>query len=182
MLVEALPDAILVHSENGIVFVNPFCVRLHAAQGPEELIGRDISEFIKPEFVPSIMRRVEECYLTGAVSHGLYSQISVSRKQVYHEVTHREDQSGFEGNIAETLELDLAALRASQLAEQSIGTHLGPALAAIQDPTSRCTRSAPRWTARDGAANTGLSEDQPSTPVNACAVAFTATELYATHF
>src|ERR1035437_9324326 len=41
-LLEALPDAILVHSENKIVFVNPFCVRLLAAEGPEQLLGKDI--------------------------------------------------------------------------------------------------------------------------------------------
>ena len=62
-LVEALPDAILVHSENKIVFVNPFCVRLHGAETAEQLLGRDISEFIKPEFLPAIQQRVEECYL-----------------------------------------------------------------------------------------------------------------------
>ncbi|MFY9912949.1 MAG: PAS domain S-box protein [Candidatus Sulfotelmatobacter sp.] len=67
-LVEALPDAILVHSENKIVFVNPFCVRLHGAETAEQLLGRDISEFIKPEFLPAIQQRVEECYLTGTAS------------------------------------------------------------------------------------------------------------------
>ena len=42
--VEVLPDAILVHSENKIVFVSPFCTRLLAAERPtEQLVGRDIS-------------------------------------------------------------------------------------------------------------------------------------------
>jgi PAS domain S-box-containing protein len=48
-LVEALPDAILVHSEDKIVFVNPFCVRLLAAAGPEQLLGKDIDEIVSPD-------------------------------------------------------------------------------------------------------------------------------------
>jgi PAS domain-containing protein len=34
-LVEALPDAIVVHTEGRIVFVNPFAIRLHKAVAAE---------------------------------------------------------------------------------------------------------------------------------------------------
>jgi PAS domain S-box-containing protein len=67
-LVEALPDAILVHSDNKIVCVNPFCVRLLAAHGPEQLVGKDISEFIDPEHLLSIRSGIEACYATGTAS------------------------------------------------------------------------------------------------------------------
>jgi hypothetical protein len=67
-----------------------------------------------------------------------------SRKQVHQQTTDWEDKPGFEDNIARTLKLDRAALRASQLAEQFIGTHLGTALAAIHDsPPLGVTGSAP---------------------------------------
>jgi PAS domain S-box-containing protein len=67
-LVEALPDAILVHTEGEIVFVNPFAVRLHNATRPEQLLGQEIDKFIKPELRATIKNRIEECYLTGEAS------------------------------------------------------------------------------------------------------------------
>jgi PAS domain S-box-containing protein len=67
-LVEALPDAILVHSDNKIVFVNPFCVRLLAAQGSEQLVGKDFSEIIHPDHLQAIRGRIQDCYATGTAS------------------------------------------------------------------------------------------------------------------
>ena len=67
-LVEALPDAIVVHTEGRIVFVNPFAIRLHKATRAEQLLGHEIDEFIKPELRATIKKRVEECYLTGEAS------------------------------------------------------------------------------------------------------------------
>src|SRR5579862_6184660 len=67
-LVEALPDAIVVHTEGRIVFVNPFAVRLHKATRPEQLLGHEIDEFIKPELRVPVKNRIEECYLTGEAS------------------------------------------------------------------------------------------------------------------
>ncbi len=55
-LVEFLPDAVLVHTDTEIVFVNPFCVQLMAAKGPEQLLGLDISAIVQPDFLPEIRR------------------------------------------------------------------------------------------------------------------------------
>ncbi|HZW80203.1 MAG TPA: sigma 54-interacting transcriptional regulator [Candidatus Deferrimicrobiaceae bacterium] len=67
-LVEALPDAILLHTEGKIVFVNPFCVRLLGAQGPEQLLGKDITEIINPEYLPAIRRRILDCLSSGTAT------------------------------------------------------------------------------------------------------------------
>ncbi|MGB0104722.1 MAG: PAS domain S-box protein [Candidatus Sulfotelmatobacter sp.] len=67
-LVEALPDAILVHSEDKIVFVNPFCVRLLGAAGPEQLLGKDINEIVNPDDLPAIRNRIQDCYASGTAS------------------------------------------------------------------------------------------------------------------
>jgi two-component system cell cycle sensor histidine kinase/response regulator CckA len=67
-LVEALPDAVLVHCQNRIVYVNPFCVRLHGAERAEQLLGRDIAEFIPPEHFPAIQASIDECRSTGEAS------------------------------------------------------------------------------------------------------------------
>jgi len=67
-LVEALPDAIIVHSEDKIVFVNPFCVRLLGAAGPEQLLGKDINEIVNPDDLPAIRNRIQDCYASGTAS------------------------------------------------------------------------------------------------------------------
>src|SRR5581483_3490643 len=67
-LVEALPDAIVVHTEGRIVFVNPFAIRLHKATRPEQLLGHQVDEFIKPELRIPVKNRIEECSLTGEAS------------------------------------------------------------------------------------------------------------------
>ncbi|MGA9527855.1 MAG: PAS domain S-box protein [Terriglobales bacterium] len=67
-LVEALPDAILVHTDGRIVFVNPFAIRLHKATRPEQLLGHEINEFIQPELRAAIKNRIDNCYLTGEAS------------------------------------------------------------------------------------------------------------------
>jgi two-component system NtrC family sensor kinase len=67
-LVEALPDAILVHSEDKIVFVNPFCVRLLGEAGPEQLLGKDINEIVNPDDLPAIRNRIQDCYASGTAS------------------------------------------------------------------------------------------------------------------
>ena len=74
-LLEALPDAILVHSENKIVFVNPFCVRLLAAEGPEQLLGKDISEIIHPDVSAGNKKSNPKLLLdrNSLSSHGVHS-------------------------------------------------------------------------------------------------------------
>ncbi len=67
-LVEALPDAIFVAVEEQVVFVNPAAVRLMRAQGPEQLIGKHLSEIIHPGSLSFIRSRVRECYQSGAAT------------------------------------------------------------------------------------------------------------------
>jgi len=67
-LVEALPDALYVHSENKIVFVNPFGIRLLGAQQPEQLVGKGILEIVHPDYRDFIRQRIQHCYQTGRAS------------------------------------------------------------------------------------------------------------------
>lgn len=77
-LVESLPGAILVQCENRIVFVNPSCVRLHNAERPEQLLGRAIGDFIRPQDIPTLQRTIEQCYRTGAASPPLETVLTAS--------------------------------------------------------------------------------------------------------
>ena len=67
-LVEALPDALYVHSGGKIVFVNPFGIRLLGAQQPEQLVGKDILEIVHPDYRDLIRQRIQRCYETGTAS------------------------------------------------------------------------------------------------------------------
>ncbi len=67
-LVEALPDAIFVVREERIVFVNPSAVRLLAAQRPEQVVGKELSEIIHPDSLASIRRRMRDSSQTGVAS------------------------------------------------------------------------------------------------------------------
>lgn len=64
-LLEALPDAVLVNSNNKVVFVNRFCVGLFAAREPEQLLGRDISDFVSASYLPLVRSRMQACYASG---------------------------------------------------------------------------------------------------------------------
>ncbi len=67
-LVETLPDAIFVVSEERIVFVNPSGVRLLGAQKPEQIVGKAIPEIVHPGSLDSIRRRSQAAYQTGVAT------------------------------------------------------------------------------------------------------------------
>jgi PAS domain S-box-containing protein len=64
-LVESLPDAILVHRDLHMVYVNPACVKMLGAEGPEQLIGRHIRDVIHPDYWPEIEGRIQVHLETG---------------------------------------------------------------------------------------------------------------------
>jgi two-component system, cell cycle sensor histidine kinase and response regulator CckA len=57
-LVEAAPDAILVHSDGQLVYANPAMARLVGARGPEELLGTDLMSLVAPEFHDAVRSRI----------------------------------------------------------------------------------------------------------------------------
>jgi len=49
-LVESSPDLIVVHSDGRLIFVNPAGARMIGVASPEELIGRRLLDFIRPDY------------------------------------------------------------------------------------------------------------------------------------
>ena len=49
-VVELSPEAIFVNQNGHIAFANSACVRLLGAQGPNDIVGRSLFEFIHPDF------------------------------------------------------------------------------------------------------------------------------------
>jgi PAS domain S-box-containing protein len=57
-LVEKSPDAIGVHCDGKIVFINSSGARIFGASSPDELIGRAIMDFVHPDYRPLVVQRV----------------------------------------------------------------------------------------------------------------------------
>jgi diguanylate cyclase (GGDEF)-like protein/PAS domain S-box-containing protein len=61
-LVELSPDAIHIHQEGRLVFVNSACVRLFGAASAEQLLGRSLLDFIHPDQREIVRSRIRYLY------------------------------------------------------------------------------------------------------------------------
>ena len=59
ILVELSPDAVFVHRDGRIVFVNPAAIALFGATDPQQIIGRSPFDFFDPEFHPAMRARIQ---------------------------------------------------------------------------------------------------------------------------
>src|SRR5690606_27151316 len=61
-LVELSPDAIHIHQDGRLVFVNSACVRLFGASKPEDVLGRPLLDFIHPDQRSIVRGRMKVLY------------------------------------------------------------------------------------------------------------------------
>ncbi len=59
-LVEQSPDAVLVHRQGRIIFVNRACVSLFGASSAGELLGKPMFEFVHPDDREAVKKRIRE--------------------------------------------------------------------------------------------------------------------------
>ncbi|MEE8241192.1 MAG: PAS domain S-box protein, partial [Nitrospirales bacterium] len=64
-LVEFLPDAIVVHSEGTITYVNPAGGRLLGAGDPEQLIGTPVMDIVHPDYREAAKERIQQRIAEG---------------------------------------------------------------------------------------------------------------------
>jgi PAS domain S-box-containing protein len=64
-LVELSPDAIIVHSEGNLLYLNPAAVKLWGANNADELIGRPVLERVHPEYREAADERIREVQESG---------------------------------------------------------------------------------------------------------------------
>ncbi|WP_214041061.1 PAS domain S-box protein [Methanoculleus sp.] len=64
-LVELMPDAVVVHRDNIIVYVNPACVWIAGGKSPEDLVGKPLDRFIHPEDRDLVAERVRRMQQEG---------------------------------------------------------------------------------------------------------------------
>ena len=58
LLVDHSPDAMCVHADGRVVYVNPAGVRGIGAQTAEQLVGRMITDFVHPDSIPPMLARI----------------------------------------------------------------------------------------------------------------------------
>jgi PAS domain S-box-containing protein len=59
-LVDISPDAVLLQMEGKIVFTNPAALNLLGASHSAEIIGKDVLDFIQPEFRDTVIKNMEK--------------------------------------------------------------------------------------------------------------------------
>jgi PAS domain S-box-containing protein len=59
-LVELSPDAIIVHTDSNIVFVNGAGLRLLGANSSDDLIGKPIVNFVHADYRESVRKRIDQ--------------------------------------------------------------------------------------------------------------------------
>jgi PAS domain S-box-containing protein len=67
-LIDWSPEAIAVHSDGKLVFVNPSAVRLFGASSAQDLIGKPILDLVHPDFQQTILARVTSMSKTGGTA------------------------------------------------------------------------------------------------------------------
>ncbi|HYJ85333.1 MAG TPA: PAS domain S-box protein [Pyrinomonadaceae bacterium] len=67
-LVELSPDAIIVHSEGNLIYVNPAAVTLWGANSATELIGRPVLERVHPDYREATRARIRKLQQSGATT------------------------------------------------------------------------------------------------------------------
>ena len=88
-LLEISPDAIYVHKDGKIVFINPAGAKLFGAVAPDEILGKRLLDFIHPDDCPAAQERLA----TAGTRHGT---VDIEQKRL------RLDGSMFLARVAAT--------------------------------------------------------------------------------
>ncbi|OPX63156.1 MULTISPECIES: PAS domain-containing protein [unclassified Methanoregula] len=59
-LIEISPDAVILHRDGKIIYVNPAAVRLVGAGDSREVLGKNILDFVDPSFRGAVQRNIED--------------------------------------------------------------------------------------------------------------------------
>jgi PAS domain S-box-containing protein len=59
-LVDISPDAVLLHTKGKIIFANPAALKLLGASHAAEIIGKNVIDFIQPEFRAAVRKNIEK--------------------------------------------------------------------------------------------------------------------------
>ncbi|MGD0878656.1 MAG: PAS domain S-box protein [Anaerolineales bacterium] len=60
MLMDTIPDGVIVHSQGRILYANPASAKHIGAASPADLIGRTMLDFVHPDFRKLVLSRIEQ--------------------------------------------------------------------------------------------------------------------------
>ena len=90
ILIETIPDAIMIYSQNIIVYINEAGKSMLGAQKKEEIIGKSIYQFVNPQYQELAMKRLkllsENEKLTNHVEQKI---VRLDQKNIFVEVSSR---------------------------------------------------------------------------------------------
>jgi PAS domain S-box-containing protein len=64
-LVELMPDAVVVHQNSTIVYVNPAGVRLFGGKSSEDFVGSSVYQFVHPDYRDLVAREIRQMHKEG---------------------------------------------------------------------------------------------------------------------
>lgn len=67
-LIDHCPDAICVHQQGKMVYINAAGLRWMAADSPEQMVGYEITRFVHPDSIPPMLARIAALQHEGDVS------------------------------------------------------------------------------------------------------------------
>ncbi len=65
LLMETLPDGVVVHSQGRVIFANPASAKLIGAASTDELIGKAVMDFIHPDYREMVLNRIQQSLSDG---------------------------------------------------------------------------------------------------------------------
>ncbi len=89
-LIETIPEAIIIHCQDEIIYVNETGKNMIGAQVKEEIIGRSIYEFVNPNYKEIAKRRMEELRKEKKVTNNVEQKLTrFDNKTIYIEISSR---------------------------------------------------------------------------------------------
>ena len=89
-LIETIPDAIIIHYQDSIIYVNETGKNMIGAQVKEEVIGRCIYDFINPNYKEVAKKRMEELRIEQKVTNNVEQKLTrLDNKTIYIEISSR---------------------------------------------------------------------------------------------
>jgi PAS domain S-box-containing protein/putative nucleotidyltransferase with HDIG domain len=64
-LVDMMPDSIIVHTQGEVKFVNPAAMKLMGAEKPEDLIGKQVMDFVHQDYRQAVLERIRISQIEG---------------------------------------------------------------------------------------------------------------------
>jgi PAS domain S-box-containing protein len=85
-LVNLSPDAVVVHTEGVVLFINAAGAKLLRADGPDQIIGKPVGKFLHPDYHEIVRERIEKMKRGETLSPMEMKFIRIDGTEVYGEV------------------------------------------------------------------------------------------------